>query len=155
MGEGFQRTYAATLGADFSVRHIQDMVVSIYDLAGDQASKILRMPYYMGSQGVIMVFDISNRDSFENLPAWFDEIRANLHSKLRVFVLGNKNDLRYIADDPVSEVEAFGYINELQKELESSISYLSTSAMTGYNVEVAFSKLLAEIDFDLEIIKND
>ncbi len=148
MGEGFQETYAATLGADFSIKNIQEKVISIYDLAGDDASRMFRMQYYMGTQGIIIVFDINNRESFENIAKWFDEIRTNLHSKLRVFVLGNKDDLREVSRDPVSEIEAFEYIQSLEEELGSTISYLSTSALTGYNVEVAFSKLLAEIEFN-------
>ena len=109
---------------------------------------MFRMQYYMGTQGIIIVFDINNRESFENISKWFDEIKVNLHSKLRVFILGNKDDLRNAARDPVSEIEAFEYIQGLEKELGSTISYLSTSALTGYNVEVAFSKLLAEIEFN-------
>jgi GTPase SAR1 family protein len=95
-----------------------------------------------------MVFDITNRESFKNLAIWFNEIRSNLHDRLRVFVLGNKDDLRTDDIDAVSELEAYEYIRGLELELGSSISYLSTSALTGYNVEVAFNKLLAEIEFN-------
>ncbi|MHA2401744.1 MAG: Rab family GTPase, partial [Candidatus Kariarchaeaceae archaeon] len=133
MGEGFRGSYSATIGADFSVRVLRDKKITIYDLAGDPASQLIRMPYYPGTQGFIMVFDITNRESFKNLAIWFNEIRSNLHDRLRVFVLGNKDDLRTDDIDAVSELEAYEYIRGLELELGSSISYLSTSALTGYN----------------------
>jgi Ras-related protein Rab-1A len=148
MGEGFRGTYTATLGADFSIKITKNAKITIYDLAGDPASKILRQQYYLGTQGFIMVFDINNRQSFENLDDWFDEIRNNLTDKLRVFILGNKEDLRDQAKDPVSEEEGYQYAKRLGEQLGSSVSYLSTSALTGYNVEVAFNKLIAEIMYN-------
>ncbi|MHA2249969.1 MAG: Rab family GTPase [Candidatus Kariarchaeaceae archaeon] len=148
MGEGFLGSYSATIGADFSVKVMSGKKITIYDLAGDPSSKFLRQPYYPGTHGFIMAFDITNRDSFNNLGTWFDEIRSNLHLKLRVFVLGNKDDLRDSVTDPVTETEAYNYVRGLELELGSSISYLTTSALTGYNVAVAFNKLLAEIEFN-------
>ena len=148
MGEGFRNSYQATLGADFSVKITEESKITIYDLAGDPSSKFLRQQYYSGTQGIIMVFSISDRDSFHNLDSWFTEVRSNLPAKLRVFVLGNKDDLRDSIDDPVSEDEAYQYTDKLADELGSSISYLSTSALTGYNVDNAFNKLIAEIMYN-------
>lgn len=148
MGEGFRGTYTATLGADFSVKQVHDKTVTIYDLAGDPASRLIRQPYYFGAQGFILVFDVANKESFDNLPKWIDEIRSNLSNKLRIFVLGNKEDLREAAGNPIPEDIAYQYCRNLELELGSSISYMSTSALTGYNVEVAFSKLITEIIFN-------
>lgn len=148
MGETFQRTYSATLGADFSVKKFKDKKVIIYDLAGDRNSKLIRRQYYGGTQGVILVFDIANRETFEHLPEWVDEIKNNIRSKLRVFILGNKDDLRDDEINTVSEEEAYNYARQLELKLGYSISYLSTSALTGYNVEVAFNKLITEIEFN-------
>ena len=145
MGEGFKGTYTATLGAEFSVKSIRDTTITIFDLGGEPATKLFRMQYYPGAQGIIMVFDINNRESFENLPGWFQEFRSSIHPKLPVFVLGNKDDLRSESLDPVTEPETYDYTTILAEESGTSISYLSTSALTGYNVDVAFSKLIAEI----------
>jgi small GTP-binding protein len=127
---------------------MRDKKITIYDLAGDPNSKLMRQPYYPGTQGFIMVFDITNRESFHNLASWFEEIQSNLHDRLRVFVLGNKDDLRETTMDPVKETEAYEYVRALELKLGSSISYLSTSALTGYNVATAFNKLLAEIEYN-------
>lgn len=148
IGEGFQQSYTQTLGAEFSTKKFRDTTITIFDLGGDPQTKIFRSQYYPGAQGILMIFDINNRESFENLDNWFDEIRSAINSRLRVFVLGNKDDLRQTSTDPVSEYEAYQYTQKIANELDSSVSYLSTSALTGYNVEVAFSKLLAEIEFD-------
>ena len=148
MGEGFKHSYSATLGADFSIKTIKGKKIIVYDLAGDPDSKLFRQQYYYGTQGIMMVFDISNRTSFDNLSFWFDEIQSTINSKLRIFILGNKDDLRSEASDPVSELEAYEFTKKMGEKLSSSISYLSTSALTGYNVEVGFSKLLAEIVYN-------
>ena len=149
MGEGFQNEYAATLGADFSVKQFDnDTLVTIYDLAGDHQSTSFRQEYYLGAKGIIIVYDITNRESFENLPRWFKEIENSFHSKLRIVILGNKNDLWDQTDDPVQEYEGYEFATKMQNHYQSSISFLSCSALTGYNVEVAFSKLLAEIAYN-------
>ena len=150
MGEGFKGTYAATLGAEFSVKSLLNTTVTIFDLGGEPATKLFRIQYYPGSQGIIMVFDINNRESFQNLPGWFQEFRSSIHPKLPVFVLGNKEDLRKEAADPVNEWESYEYTRALAEESGTSISYLSTSAFTGYNVEVVFTKLIAEISLQNE-----
>ncbi|MHA2503022.1 MAG: Rab family GTPase [Candidatus Kariarchaeaceae archaeon] len=145
MGEGFRGSYTATLGSEFSVKKIRETTITLFDLAGDPASKFLRSGYYAGTDGFIVVFDITNRKSFENLEGWFDEIRSNLGNGLKVFILGNKEDLRDMGNDRVEEDEAYEYANRKAKEFDASISFLTTSALTGYNVEVAFNKLIAEI----------
>ena len=148
MGEGFKGSYSATLGADFAVKMIRNTKITIYDLAGDPGSKLFRNQYYYGTHGFIIVFDIMNRNSFQNLSSWFNEISNVFNSKIRIFILGNKEDLRSDNIDPVSEEEAYQYTREIAEKYNISISYLSTSALTGYNVEVAFNKLLAEIEFN-------
>lgn len=145
MGESFLGTYTATLGADFSVKTIHDTVVTIYDLAGDPGSSLFRSQYYLGTQGIIMVFDITNQESFDNLPKWFDEFKTNLHPDLKIFVLGNKDDLRSTVSHPVDDLEVYEYTQSLEGKVGSSISYLNTSALTGFNVDVAFNKLITEI----------
>ncbi len=147
MGDSFRGTYSATMGSEFSVKKLKDNIITIYDLAGDPKSKIFRMQYYPGTQGVLMVFDVNYRKSFENIRVWIDEIRENIKSQLVIFILGNKIDLFDNSLDPVTEVQAYKLSKELEEELGCSVSYLSTSALTGHNVDVAFSKILAEIQF--------
>jgi len=145
MGQGFRGTYSATLGVDYSVKETKYGKTLIYDLAGDPASKILRQQYYNGTQGCLMVYSIVNRKSFDHLDYWKEEITSILDPTFPIFILGNKDDLRDSVDDPVSEEEGYLYSKKIQEELNTSVSYLTTSALTGYNVEVAFNKLLTEI----------
>lgn len=145
MGEGFRSSYAATLGVDYSVKKTADVKVIVYDLAGDSGSSILRKQYYAGTDGCLMVFSIVNRDSFDNLDYWADEISSSIPMDIPIFILGNKDDLRDTVDDPVDEDEGYQYSQELAERFQTSVSYLSTSALTGYNVDAAFNKLIAEI----------
>ena len=148
MGEGFRSTYLATIGADFSSKTINNKQIIIYDLAGDGVSTLFRKEYYHGAQGIIIVYDITNRKSFENLPLWFQEIQNSLYSKLRIIILGNKDDLSLKIPDPVHEFEGYEFAVKMQDELNCSVTFLSTSALSGFNVDVAFTKLLAEIEYN-------
>lgn len=154
MGQGFRSSYAATMGAEFSVKKINDNIVTIYDLAGDPKSRIFRMQYYPDTQGILIIFDISERKSFANLIHWINEIKTNLSSKIVIFILGNKVDLVGKTLDPVDDEEAYKFSKNLSEDLGISVSFLSTSALTGYNVDVAFSKILAEIEFKHNITRE-
>jgi len=145
MGQGFRASYTATLGVDYSVKETSQGKVIVYDLAGDRSTSLLRKQQYPNTNGVLMVFSIANRGSFNNLDYWIEELASTIKIDIPIFILGNKDDLRETTQDPVREEEGYAYSKKLADTYGTSVSYLSTSALTGYNVEVAFSKLLSEI----------
>jgi small GTP-binding protein len=158
LGKQFSSGYVMTIGADFAVKKTeiksdgesgsQTVKFQIWDLAGQPRFNSVRELYYKGSHGGLLVFDITRRDSFNNLNAWVEELYKNSgRGNMPITLLGNKVDLRDETEDPVTEEEAREYIKVLKKQynIEFEVPYLETSAKTGVNVEESFNLLAITI----------
>ena len=65
----------------------------IWDTAGQERFKNITASYYRGGNGVLVVYDITDRDSFENLNSWLIEIEKNANKNVYKLLIGNKSDL--------------------------------------------------------------
>jgi len=94
----------ATLGMEFATHAItlpsskeqgEDAVVraQIWDTAGQDRYRAITNTYYRHAIGVMLVYDISVRDSFDNLERWLVELRDHADEKIKVILVGNKSDL--------------------------------------------------------------
>ncbi|NVM56471.1 MAG: GTP-binding protein, partial [Candidatus Helarchaeota archaeon] len=139
----FHDDYKMTIGVDFSIktinvpidREIRRVKLQIWDTGGQERFSYTRPLYYKGAVGGIVVFDLANRRSFENLGRWFDEITHNCVS-LPLILVGNKADLptRKIVD---TEAEAIANTR--------AIGYFETSAKSGQSINAVFEKLAETI----------
>jgi Ras-related protein Rab-1A len=135
----FRRSYIPTLGVHVSdkIFKINDVVIQlvIWDLAGQQKFDTMRHQFYFGSDGFILVFDLTNLNSFENLSNWFLDIQNQFkdQTNLMGYVIGNKCDLKELVK--IKSENA----NELASYL--NLSFLETSALSGQNVDKVFTKL--------------
>jgi len=157
LGDNFRNGYNMTIGADFAVQHINlvdgsEVNFQIWDLAGQQRFSAVREVYYRGAQGCLLVFDISRRSSFENIPSWIAEyLKCNSNQRVPVVLVGNKSDLRTSANDPVSKVQVEEYANSLSAWSGIMVPYIETSAKTEDFVNVAFSELFKKVvEFNLK-----
>ena len=99
--------------------------------------KRFRKAYYLGAQAAFVVFDITNRLSFENLDGWIDELNDFIGDiDLPITIIGNKIDLE--ENRVVSTEEGSEKASLLSKKGSSHISYIETSALSGENIEDAF-----------------
>ena len=134
--KAFKRTYLPTLGVNISDKIIDfgDKKVSlvIWDVAGQAKFNMFRKQFYSGAHGIILVYDITKKESFDAIQAWYNDIRKSINSKVG-FITGNKNDLEN--QRAVSKEEMY----ELGKTL--GFQTLETSAKTGENVDEAFTEL--------------
>ena len=140
----FMQTYIPTLGVSISEKSIQvqdDHVnLILWDIAGQSKFELMRRHFYKGLEAVILIFDLTNRKSFESIQNWYNDIKRNVvpsEELLNGFILGNKEDLD--SERNITSEEAFGIAKELDLE------YLETSALTGKNVEESFYKLAARL----------
>ncbi len=111
--------------------------MQIWDTAGQERFKNIQASYYKGANGILVVYDITNRESFEHLNSWLIEIEKNGNKNVYKLLIGNKNDLedqRVITKD---EGEEFASINGLE--------FFETSAKTAYQVQEAFIQLTRDI----------
>lgn len=114
-------------------RKIRGKIVqlNIWDTAGQDRYKSLVPMYVKDTSLAILVFDITNRETFENLPNWVESIQSRSPTTMKTLIVGNKIDM---ADRKVSEEEAVRYQEEIH-----SISYFETSATRGDNIESLIS----------------
>ena len=144
----------ATVGVEFISKSykINDQVfkIEIWDTAGQERYKSITAAYYKGAKGALIVYDITQKDSFENINKWMSEVRDKSSKDLKIMIVGNKTDL--VNERQVSTEEAL----EKAKELGSPV--MEASALDGSNVKDAFYDLLKEmykeIKKKLDIVEN-
>jgi len=136
----FIRTYIPTLGVSISEKQIEvdDEVINLifWDIAGQSKFEVMRRHFYQGAEAVIVIFDLTNRKSFESVSGWYIDIKKHLEiydKKIIGFILGNKEDL--VNERKVSREEAMKVAKSL------NIEYLETSAKTGKNLEKIFYRI--------------
>ncbi|MFX1311735.1 MAG: Rab family GTPase [Promethearchaeota archaeon] len=138
----FSDSYRATIGFDVSSRSIDlygnRVEFSIWDIGGQGYFKRLRHVYYQGAQTAFIVFDLTNRNSFDNARKWYFELRNFIQEReIPIIIVGNKSDLK--EKRLISYQEAIDLLYELIKQSKIKISYIETSALSGENVENAFT----------------
>ena len=153
LGRGFSSSYLQTIGADFASTEKEVEVdnnnykvqYQIWDLAGQTEFGSVRKTYYEGCFGSLMIFDITRPSSFENLPSWINELWENSgRGKVPIVLLGNKSDLKDKFPEHIRENQIKQYVSELNASIGKAgffVEYLETSALTGQNIENAFTTI--------------
>jgi small GTP-binding protein len=148
MGHGFSSSHLMTLGADFAV--VEKEVFpgelwkfQIWDIAGQQIFSEVRPRFYKGSMGALLVFDITNKNSFKNCSMWIREMfRFCGKEAVPIILLANKTDLRTKKSVQIKQAQRFiDILNKGTKGFGIVNSLLETSAKTGQNIDLAFEKL--------------
>eukprot|EP00731_Ephydatia_muelleri_P017322 Em0010g420a len=93
--------------------------------------------YYRGAVGALLVYDITNRSTFENINHWLSELKGTVNSEVVIMLVGNKCDRRHLRVVPTDEAKQYAERNGL--------SFIETSALDSINVDAAFEYALAEI----------
>ena len=128
-----------TIGAVFAVNEgvIDGRAIKfqIWDLAGQTRFGAVRSVYYLGCLGALLLFDVTRRESFENLENWIKEIwNHNGKGVIPLVILGNKVDLRDQHPDSITDEMANRYCSKLTEQTKANgfeVRYLQTSAKTG------------------------
>ncbi len=139
----FTPNVASTIGSNFFVKrlkipNVQNLItLQIWDLAGQQHFKWVRQEFYKGAKGIVYVFDLTNRKTFESLPSWKEEIEKVVEGFSSILV-GNKVDLIDDENIIIGKEES----DNLKQSL-SAHEYIETSAKSGTNVNDFFLKLVS------------
>jgi small GTP-binding protein len=152
LGEGFESSYHETIGADFALKYSKIPVeegqeprlfkFQIWDIAGQPRYTQVRSILFDRSDGGLLLFDLSNRESFVSCHNWMSTY-VKYAGTGAVCLIGNKEDLREDSGslDLVSIEEGKAFAKRLSEEFNRPVPYLETSAKTGKNVELAFEQL--------------
>ena len=111
--------------------------LQIWDTAGQERFKNITASYYRGGNGVLVVYDITDRESFENLNSWLIEIEKNANKNVYKLLIGNKCDLEEKRKVSYQEGKDFATSNGMQ--------FIETSAKADTKVKDAFELLTQEI----------
>lgn len=130
----FDTTYQATIGLDFLSKNVQigdqDVRLLLYDTAGQEKFRSLIPMYIRDAQIVFFVYDITRRDSFDNIPKWFTDVLELKTTEAIYVLIGNKIDLN--SERTVKEDEGKKFA------MEKNILFQEVSAKTGDNFENLF-----------------
>ena len=148
LGEEFIEGHLATIGVDLATKRVvfgEDIVKFVlWDLAGQPSFQQVRGHYYHGSNGIILVYSIIDRDSFDNASKWLVEAFNNLGKLPPTIIVANKIDLRdsHLHTHKVTREEGEEFASMFTERLEVPAIFMETSAKTGANIKEAFSTLL-------------
>ena len=139
----FTNDYKTTIGIDFKTTYIMlkngsKIKCQLWDTAGQEAYRSIIKSYYRNIAGAILVYDISDKTSFDKLPYWLNEINTNKNDDnllLPIILIGNKNDKEENRKVTFDEGKQFAKMN--------NILFMETSAKLDNNI-YNFIKLLSE-----------
>ena len=129
--------FVPTIGVDFKVKTLEinnkKVKMQIWDTAGQERFRTVVSTYFKGAHGILLLYDVTNKDSFKNLENWLIEIEKNSSDKVLKILLGNKCDLSDDREIQTEEGQAFAIRNGME--------FMETSAKMNTNVSEAFETL--------------
>ncbi|XP_056651400.1 ras-related protein Rab-42 [Monodelphis domestica] len=139
---------SSTVGVEFYSQMLQlasgpRIKLQFWDTAGDERYRSITRSFYRNTVGVLLVFDVTNRKSFNHVEDWYQEVASVQGSDKVVFLLvGHKCDLQQARQVSTQEAETLAAV--------WGMSFLETSAKTNSNVTLAFETLVHEIQQSLQ-----
>ena len=140
----FKEEYLATVGLDYyskeEVINNKTINIKLWDTAGQERYKSLTQNYFKNAEGVLLTYDITNSESFDNLKEWISSIKKNMEGKdifIPVIIIGNKIDMEESRETSKEDAEKFAK--------ENNYKYFETSAKTGEGVDDAIRELVIQI----------
>ena len=144
--------FVPTIGVDFKVKSLQidnkRVKMQIWDTAGQERFRNVISSYFKGAHGILLIYDITARDSFKELENWLGEVERNATPQVLKILIGNKCDLEEQRQITVDEGEAFAARNGMK--------FIETSAKNNTNVNEAFealAKIMVESSNKKNVIK--
>lgn len=133
----FRKGSSHTIGVEFGSKIIsvggKRIKLQIWDTAGQERYRSVTRSYYRGAAGALIVYDITNRDTYSHLINWLADARTLARADISITAVGNKVDLKDKRQVTFLEASRFAQ--------ENDVLFLETSALTGEGVEDVFIKI--------------
>ena len=165
-GQPFNEEYTATIGTDFTVKDYDYVSGAtnarirymIYDLAGQSRYKSGRKNFLSGAHAAILVYDISNRTSLEEIPDWLIEFKSVVRSNVPLVLVANKIDLREkLGSSGITTEEGLKMAEALQKNIgygkRNKFYFIEVSALENININEVFDYISHQI-YDMYLNNN-
>ena len=137
----FNEEFQSTIGVEFGARNIkiEDKIyrIQIWDTAGQETFRSITRAYYKNSVCACVVYDITNKNSFQNIKSWLEDCKKQSPKTVFLILIGNKVDLEDKRQVTYEEGSIFAEKN--------GMLFFETSAKTGKNIEEIFIKSSLEI----------
>ena len=137
----FTADMRSTIGVEFGIKYLTldnlQLKVQIWDTAGMERYRSITSAYYKGAKGVIVVYDICRKVSFDNIDKWIDDFKSKADEDAVILIIGNKSDLQDKREVNTEEVKL--------KAEKKKMAFMETSAKNNENVSKAFLQLFKEI----------
>ncbi|CCW70473.1 unnamed protein product [Phytomonas sp. Hart1] len=137
----FRKDLPHTIGVEFGTTIVDvngDLVkIQIWDTAGQERFRSVTRGYYRGAAAVLLVYDVSSRDTFVHVGSWLQEVRSNTSPHIEILLVGNKSDLEDEREVSFEEAAKFGEDNNLH--------FMECSALSGHNVVQVFLSIAQKV----------
>ena len=135
----FQEIHMSTIGLESKVKKIKldddrEVKIQLWDTAGQERFHSITKNYYKTAHGIILIYDVTEKLTYENIKKWVTQIREEVSSKVTIVLVGNKID--EVEKRKVTKEEGEAMAKECQ------ISYYDCSAKTGENIDQIFNDLV-------------
>jgi len=142
----YNENYISTIGVDFKIRTVEldgkTVKLQIWDTAGQERFRTITSSYYRGAHGIIIVYDVTNNESFGNVEQWLQEIERYAAENVDKLLVGNKCDLK------TKKVVNYEVGEQFAKSF--AMKFVETSAKESTNVEEAFLEMAKQIKSKVE-----
>ena len=138
----FIDNYITTIGLDYKLKSVKldngkTIKVQLWDTAGQDKYRTIAKNYFKGSHGILLLYDITKTNSFENIREWIRDIKEEVSEKAIIFLIGNKIDLE--------EQRKISKEKGVELAEEYKIPFFEASAKSGENVDEVFKALYTKI----------
>ncbi|TYZ59772.1 hypothetical protein PybrP1_007655 [[Pythium] brassicae (nom. inval.)] len=141
--DSFSPTFITTIGIDFKIKNIEldnkkvKLQSQIWDTAGQERFRTITTSYFRGAQGILLVYDVTDRASFQSIRNWVGQIQQHADVHVNKILIGNKCDM---TDDKVVSTEEGQALAD-----EYGVKFFETSAKNNINVESGFIEIAREV----------
>lgn len=135
----FPENVSPTIGASFLQRKVivgdAEISLQIWDTAGQERFRSMAPMYYRGAKAAVLVFDVTNEESFQRVTTWLRDLRAHADPDVVICLAGNKCDKTPTFDLTTAEEEA----------VKLGCKFFQTSALTGVGINEVFECLAISV----------
>lgn len=135
--DAFNHTFISTIGIDFKIKTIdlkgKKIKLQIWDTAGQERFHTITTSYYRGAMGILLVYDVTNAKSFDNIAKWLRNIEEHANEDVEKIIIGNKCDMEERRVIPTERGEEIARAH--------NIPFIETSAKANINIDRVFLEL--------------